>query len=81
MKNQFFIFTKKEPTEVYNFINELVPYEEKYGNFISFSKINKLRFLELNKVERNLKNVYQELLQGEIRKLVKHNTERIKTQP
>lgn len=44
------IFTKEDPKEVYNFVDELNTYEEKFGPFKSFSKINKLRFAELNRI-------------------------------
>lgn len=44
VQNDYCIFTKDDPAEVYNFTAELDTYEEKFGTFQSFSKINKLRF-------------------------------------
>lgn len=57
--------------EVSNFVIDLNQFEQRYGDFISLSKVNKLKFLELNRVEQNLKNVYRSMLESEIKKIVK----------
>jgi hypothetical protein len=62
LKNKFFVFTKKDPVEVSNFVIDLNQFEQRYGDFISLSKVNKLKFLELNRVEQNFKNVYHSML-------------------
>lgn len=59
IKNDYLVFTKEDPKEVYNFTNELTTFEEKFGPFQSFSKINKLRHLELNMLEKTLKNKFK----------------------
>jgi len=55
IKETSFVYNKKEPTEVYNFVDELQHHEDLFGPFESFSKINKLRFMELNRVEQRIK--------------------------
>jgi hypothetical protein len=79
IRNEFCVFTKKDPTEVYNFLEQLAPFEEKFGNFLSFSKINKQRFLELTKVEKKLKSFYKEMVETEVKKVEKIKTHQQET--
>lgn len=51
---------------MYNFITDLLAFEEKYGCFSNFTRVNKLRFQELSGVEHSLKNKYQQLMNYEM---------------
>lgn len=73
IKNDYLVFNKEDPKEVYNFTNELDTFEDKFGSFESFSKINKLRHLELNLIEKKLKNKYMELINDGHKEIIRAN--------